>query len=217
VAGAFKGSPHVPGGDGAVGAPAFPEGQKFFGAGHVFFAVSDGPAFLHAEVMDGEYVGAAEAEDQEHFDGPGANAADGDKAFDEFFVGEFEGLVVVGDDAFDRFSGKIFHGQDFCAGKTSFAQLAFAEFEDFLWCGGFAGSAQRFDAGENCFSGFAGDRLVGDGFQQGFVGGLGVVDPGIKWDNLLDQASDAGVGVRQMSNGDGEVERERWRCGHDVE
>jgi hypothetical protein len=33
----------------------------------------------------------------------------------------------------------------------------------------------------------------------------------------LDQASDAGVGVRQMSNGDGEVERERWRCGHDVE
>ena len=78
VAGFFEGAPHIPGGYGAVGAPAFAEGQEFFGTGHVFFAVGDGPAFFYAEVVDGENVRAAEAEDQKHFYGPGADAADGD-------------------------------------------------------------------------------------------------------------------------------------------
>jgi hypothetical protein len=82
VAGFFEGAPHVPGGDGAVRAPAFAEGEEFFGAGHVFFVVGDGPAFFYAEVVDGEDVGAAETEDQEHFDGPGANAADRNETFD---------------------------------------------------------------------------------------------------------------------------------------
>ena len=77
VAGAMAGAPHVPTGDSAVGTPAFAEGQKFFGFGLVFFAVGDGPAFLDAEVVDGENVGAAQAEDQKHFNRPRADAADG--------------------------------------------------------------------------------------------------------------------------------------------
>ena len=77
VAGAVAGAPHVPAGDGAIGAPAFAEREEFFGFGHVLFAVGDGPAFFYAEVVDGENVGAAEAENQKHFDGPGADAADG--------------------------------------------------------------------------------------------------------------------------------------------
>src|SRR2546421_11873960 len=48
IAGALEGAPHVPAGDGAVGAPAFAEGEKFFWAGLVLFAGGDGPAFLHA-------------------------------------------------------------------------------------------------------------------------------------------------------------------------
>ena len=39
VAGEFEGAPHVPGSDGAVGAPSFAEGEKFLGTRHVFFAV----------------------------------------------------------------------------------------------------------------------------------------------------------------------------------
>ena len=39
VAGALEGSPHVPTGDGAVGAPAFAESQEFLGLGHVLLAV----------------------------------------------------------------------------------------------------------------------------------------------------------------------------------
>src|SRR5205814_5002584 len=50
VTGALEGAPHVPTGDSAVGTPPFAEGEKFFGAGLVFFAVGDGPAFLDAKV-----------------------------------------------------------------------------------------------------------------------------------------------------------------------
>src|SRR6266851_7527291 len=103
VTAALAGAPHVPTGDGAIGAPAFAEREEFLGLGHMLFAVGDGPAFFDAEVVDGENVGAAEAEDQEHFDGPGADAADRDETFDELFVGEFFGLFEGGDDAVDGF------------------------------------------------------------------------------------------------------------------
>src|SRR6266446_10787231 len=105
VAGALEGSPHVPTRCGAVRAPALAEGQEFLGLGHVFLAVGYGPALLHAEVVNGEDVGAAEVEDQEHFDGPGAYAAPGVEALDEFFVGHFFGLLTGGDDAVDGFAG----------------------------------------------------------------------------------------------------------------
>src|SRR5713101_9464978 len=127
VAGALAGAPHVPTGDGAIGAPALAEGEEFLGRGHMLLAVGDGPAFFDAEVVDGENVGAAEAEDQKHFDGPGADAADGDEALDEFFVGEFFGLLVGGDDAVDGFLREIFHREDLCAGETGFAKGRFAE------------------------------------------------------------------------------------------
>ncbi len=122
VAGALAGPPHVPACDGAVGAPAFAEGEEFLGLGHVFFAVGDGPAFFDAEVVDGEDVGAAEAEDQEHFDGPGTDTADADEALDEFFVGESCGLLEGRDDAVDGFLREVFHGEDLRAGETGFAE-----------------------------------------------------------------------------------------------
>src|SRR2546425_12316819 len=79
VAGALAGAPHVPTGDCAVRAPALAEREQFLGRGHVLFAVGDSPALSDAEVVDGENVGAAEPEDQKHLDGPGADAADGNK------------------------------------------------------------------------------------------------------------------------------------------
>src|SRR5580704_2279899 len=74
VAGAFEGPPHVPTGDGAIGAPLFAERQELLGFGHVFFAVGYRPALFHAQVVDRQDVGAAEVEDQKHFHGPGAYA-----------------------------------------------------------------------------------------------------------------------------------------------
>ena len=71
--------------------------------------------------MNGEDVRAAEAEDQEHFDGPGADAADGDEAFDEFFIGELLRFFERRNDACDGFLCEIFHGENFCAGEAGFA------------------------------------------------------------------------------------------------
>ena len=115
VARALAGAPHVPTGDGTVGAPTFAEGEKFLGLGHVLLAIGDGPAFLDAEIVDGENVRAAKAEDQKHFDGPRADAVDGNETLDELFVGEVSGLFECGDDAVDGFLREVFHGYNFCA------------------------------------------------------------------------------------------------------
>jgi len=78
--------------------------------------------------VDREDVGAAEAEDQEHFDGPGADAADGDEAFDEFFVGQFFACSRVGDDARRSFSWQVLHSQNFLPPEeTGFAEDGLAE------------------------------------------------------------------------------------------
>src|SRR5467141_3803095 len=74
VACTFEGAPHVPTGDGAVRAPAFAEGEEFLGLGQAPLAVGDGPALPDPEVVDGQHVGPAEAEDQKHFDGPNTDA-----------------------------------------------------------------------------------------------------------------------------------------------
>src|ERR1700680_1846616 len=86
VAGALEGAPHVPAGDGAVGAPLFAEGEGFLRLGHVLFAVGYRPAFLDAQVVDGEHVWATQIEDQQHFHGPGADTADRYETFKELFV-----------------------------------------------------------------------------------------------------------------------------------
>ena len=168
----MEGAPHVPTGDGAIGTPAFPEGEEFFGAGLVFFAVGDGPAFLHAEVMNRQNVRATKAENQKHFDGPGADATNGDEALDELFIGESFGLFEGGDDAFDGFFREVFHREDFCAGKARFAQRSCAEFNHLLRRWNVAVATEGFYATEDCGSGFAGDGLVGDGFEERFVGRL---------------------------------------------
>jgi len=186
VASAVAGAPHVPAGDGAVGAPAFAESEEFFRFGLVFFAVGDGPAFLYAEVVDGENVGAAEPENQKHFDRPGADAADGGEAFDEFFVGEFLRVLESGDDAFDGFFREVFHGGDFGTGEAGFAKGLLAEFEHFLRAGRAARGAEGFDAAENGGGCFAGDGLVGDGFEKGFVGAFGEDLVELEWLRGLD-------------------------------
>ena len=127
VPGALAGAPHVPTGDGAVGTPAFAKGQEFLGLRRALLAVSDGPAFLDAEVVNGKNVRAAEAEDQKHFDGPVADAADRDETLDKLFVGELLGLFERGDDAFDGFLREVFHGQDFCGGKACLAERGLAQ------------------------------------------------------------------------------------------
>src|SRR2546422_8777793 len=174
----------------------------------MLLAGSDGPAFFDAEVVDGENVGAAKAENQEHFDGPGADAADRDEAFDEFFVGEFFGLFESGDDAIEGFFREVLHGEDFCAGEAGFAKYRFAEFEHFLWRGSAAGGAEGFDAAVNRGGSFAGNGLIGDGFEEHFVRAFGAATVDAKLLAFPDQRSECWVLRRQRVHGGAQI---KWR------
>jgi hypothetical protein len=208
VAGAFECAPHVPTGDGAIGTPLFAEGEEFLRLGHAFLAVGDGPTFFYAEIVDGEDVGAAEIEDEEHFDGPSADAADGDEAFDEFIVGKFFGLLARGDDAGDCFGGEIFHGEDFCVGEAGFAECGSFEFEHLGGSRRATVGAEGFDPAEDGGGGFAGDGLVGDGFHEGFVGGLGDIEVFLEFGSGEDEFGEFFVFGGEVGHGDGEIEGE---------
>ena len=114
----------------------------------------------------------------------------------------FEG----GDDAFDCFFCEVLHGDDFGAGEARFAEGLFAELEHFLRARGAAGGAEGFNAGENGGGGFAGDGLVGDGFEKGFVGAFGENFVELELLRGLDQLGQALVFRGEMLHGRGEVE-----------
>jgi len=148
--------------------------------------------------MDGENVGAAKAENQKHFDGPGADAADGDEALDEFFVGERMRLLECRHDALKGLAREILHGQDFCARETGFAELGLGELEDLFRGGRPAVSAEGFDAAENGSGGFPGDGLVGDGFEKSFVRGLEMVGVGLEGGGVGDDLGELFVAGAEM-------------------
>ena len=75
------------------------------------FAEGEGEAFADAVVVDGEDVGAAEAEDQQHFYGPAADAADLREVFDDGFVGHAADVSEIGDGAVDGFGGEVAEGE----------------------------------------------------------------------------------------------------------
>jgi len=181
----------------------------------MLLAVSDGPAFFDAEVVDGENVRAAEAEDEKHFNGPGADAADGDEALDELFVGESLGLCEGGDDAVDGFLREVLHGEDFGAGEAGFAKDGFAELEHLFWRWRAAVAAEGLDAAENGGGCFAGDGLVGDGFEEGFVGRLQGVGVHLEWQGVCDQLGELLVFSGEVVHCGGEIEGEmRSLSGH---
>jgi len=106
----------------AVRAPAFAEGEEFLGLGHTPLAVGDGPALPDAEVVDGQHVGPAEAEDQKHFDGPNTDAPHGDEPLDELFVGHLVSLIERGDDTRQGFAGEVLHRENLGTREPSLAE-----------------------------------------------------------------------------------------------
>jgi len=166
--------------------------------------------------MDGEDVGAAEIEDEKHLDGPGADAADGDEAFDEFVVGEFFGSLARGDDGGDCFGGEIFHGENFGVGEAGFAKCGSFQLQHFFRSRRATIVAEGFDTAEDSGGGFAGDGLVGDGFHEGFVGGLGEVEIFLELFCGEDELGEFFVFGGEVGHGDGEVEGELLGgSGHD--
>ncbi len=127
-------------------------------------------------------------------------------------------MLARGDDAFDRFCGEIFHGQDFCVGEAGFAEGGSFELQHFFGSGRAAVVAEGFDAAEDGGGGFAGDGLVGDGFHEGFVGGLGEVEIFLEFFGGEDEFGEFFVFGGEVGHGEGEVEGEELGGGgHDFD
>src|SRR5690606_28545070 len=70
----------------AVRPPGFAAGEELAGGGHGLGIIHALGALAHAQVVHGEHVGAAQAEDEHHLDGPAADAADGHERVDDRLV-----------------------------------------------------------------------------------------------------------------------------------
>jgi hypothetical protein len=213
-AGDVDGTPHVPAGDGAVGAPSLAELGELFGLRDAALAVGKGETFLDTVVVDGEYVRAAQAEDQEHFYGPWAYATHGDKALDQFLVGHLFGVGKCGNDACDCFLREVADGGDFRAREARFAQGLVPHTQKYFGGGAAAVSAQGLDASEDYGRRFSGDALIGDSAEEGFVGSLLVVDTQLKFYGFLDEGGEVRVVLGDVGDGFAVIERVQGFSGH---
>ena len=96
------------------------------------FAEGEGEAFADAVVVDWEDVGAAEAEDEEHLDGPAADAADLGEVLDDGFVGHAADAGERGDGAVDGLGGEVAEGEGFVVREASGAELLVGAVEQML-------------------------------------------------------------------------------------
>lgn len=147
--GGVGGAPQIPGGGGAVGTPALAELEQGLGLGQGSFTVGDAEAVAHAEVVHGQDVGATELENEEHFDGPTAHAADLGQAGDDFVVGQFGDLAAGGDEAGEGFFGEVADGPDFGEGEAAGAELVVGHGGDFLGAGEAARGEELAEAAED--------------------------------------------------------------------
>src|SRR5207248_7277839 len=139
--GEVAGSPQVPAGDGAPRLPFFCPTDHDVGFGEIHggdfvggfeFGEGEGEAFADAVVVDGEDVGAAEAEDEKHLYGPAADASDLGEVFDDGFVGHAADLDESGDGAVDSFGGEVAEGEHLVFGEAGGAELLVGAVEEML-------------------------------------------------------------------------------------
>jgi len=71
-------------------------------------------------------------------------------------------------------------------------------------------AAQGFDAAEDGGGGFAGDGLVGDGFEESFVGRLQGVGIHLEGQGAGDEFGEFAVAGGEMVHGGGEIEGRCW-------
>ena len=115
-----------------------------------------------------EDVRAAHAEDQEHFDGPRADAADLGESFDDVGVRHFADGCVGGNGSVKGPRSQVAEGLDLVARDAGGAQGLVGRVEEEL--GGRIAAEVLADAAVNGGRGFAVQLLVEDGLEEGLEG-----------------------------------------------
>ena len=209
-AGEVAGAPEIPAGDRAIGLPLFGAAEHGVGFGeHVggdglgfracerFWSEGEQEAFADAVVGDREDVGATEAEDEEHFDRPGTDAADGGESADDFVVGQPTDLGEGGDGAVDGFGSEVAQGEGLGAGEAGAAQDVVGDSDELFGlrvqiAEGFDEAAQD---GGGCF---AMKLLIDDGLEQGFEGRVLAFEFQRKRAGAVDQHGQLRISRREM-------------------
>ena len=84
-----------------MGRPALAKYCKHLGRRHLPEAISKAKAVADAKVIHGQYIGPAQLEHQQHFDGPTPDAAHRREPLDDFQIAQFVQVLAPGHDAAD--------------------------------------------------------------------------------------------------------------------
>ncbi len=129
-------------------------------------------AFADAVVVDRKHVRTAEAEDEQHLDGPAADAAHLGEVLDDGLVGHAANAGEGGHGAIDGLGGEIAQGEALVVREAGGAQLLVGAVEQMLRIG--MDETERRAEGLEAFEqaamdggrGLAVELLVDDGFDQ---------------------------------------------------
>jgi hypothetical protein len=167
-------------------------------------AEGEGKAFADAVVVDGEDVRATEAEDEEHLDGPAADATDLNEVLDDGFVGHATDTGEGGYGAVEGFGGQVAEGEGLVVGEAGGTELFVGAIEKVLggevFVGG--GGVEAFEqAAVNGCCCFAVKLLIDDAFNERFEGGLGAGDAELEGTGVPDEFAQFRVGCGEFAQG----------------
>ena len=100
-------------------------------------------ALADAVITDGQYVRTSQAEDQQHFDGPAADAANSAEAGDDFFIWHAADAGQGGYGAVEGLGGEVAESENFALRDAGGAELYLGGVEQVF--GGGVEVAKRFE------------------------------------------------------------------------
>jgi hypothetical protein len=138
------------------------------GFGHVALFEDDLESFADGKIVDGQDVGPAKVENEQHLDGPATNAFDFREPRKDFLVAESVHLIQFGNRAGVHARGEVADVSGFRARKTDAPECFGVSSKDFLGAREIAVWEQGAEAAEDGFGGAVAELLVGDGAHERF-------------------------------------------------
>lgn len=219
--GQVAGPPEIPACDGTPWLPAFGSGFHDGGPGEIGgndlirwleLTEGQGEAFADAVVRDREDIGAAEAEHEEHFDRPGADAADLGKMSDDVGIGHPMDAGEGWDGSIESPGGEVADGEGLVVGESGGTELVVGGVKQVLGGrvgGGFTRWERLGKAGEelgvDARGGLAVELLVDDGAEQGLKGRLRGAEFEGEWSCTFDETTKSRVARGEFGDGAGSI------------
>jgi ubiquinone/menaquinone biosynthesis C-methylase UbiE len=193
--------PQIPGGDAAIRRPDFAERRHFAGFRLRLQLVQQPIALAHAEIVDRQDIFPAEREDQQHFDGPAADAADHRQPLDQLRVAEARGGAAGRHHALRRLRGDVADRGGFSRGEAAGAHRRVVGGQHLLWGRERHLRIQRGEPAEDRTRGVAVQLLVGDRGDQRLIRVAVPLVPQLAWPDAPYVGREDRAGRAEMGGG----------------